>query len=93
MTDKKKVKAGRPAFFSDPDIDRLLAITVRLMTEHSVLTERVRTLESLLIESGVISRDQLESFEPSPEQDAEWAQERFRLIKDVLESGANVTKQ
>ncbi len=93
MTDKKKVKAGRPAFFSDPDIDRLLAITVRLMTEHSVLTERVKTLENLLIQSGVISRDQLESFEPSPEQDAEWAQERFRLIKDVLESGANVTKQ
>ena len=37
---QKKVKAGRPAFFSDPDIDRLLAITVRLMTEHSVLTEQ-----------------------------------------------------
>ena len=93
MSDKKKVKAGRPAFFSDPEIDRLLAITVRLMTEHSVLTERVKTLESLLIDSGAVSRDQLESFEPSAEQDAEWAQERFRLIKDVLESGANITEQ
>jgi hypothetical protein len=93
MRDKKAVKAGRPAFFSDPEIDRLLAITVRLMTEHSVLTERVKALESLLVESGAISRDGLEAFEPSPEQDAEWAQERFRLIKDVLESGANITKQ
>ena len=30
----------------------------------------------LLIESGAISRDGLEAFEPSPDQDAEWAQER-----------------
>ena len=49
MSDKKSVKAGRPAFFSDPEIDRLLAIIVRLMTEHSVLSERVKTLESVLI--------------------------------------------
>ena len=87
------MKAGRPAFFSDPEIDRLLAIIVRLMTEHSVLNERVKTLEALLIDSGAISRETLEAFEPSEEQDAEWGQERFQLIKDVLESGANITKQ
>ncbi len=93
MSDKKTVKAGRPAFFSDPEIDRLLAIIVRLMTEHSVLNERVKTLEALLIDSGAISRETLEAFEPSEEQDAEWGQDRFQLIKDVLESGANITKQ
>ncbi len=87
------MKAGRPAFFSDPEIDRLLAIIVRLMTEHSVLNERVKTLEALLIDSGAITRETLEAFEPSEEQDAEWGQERFQLIKDVLESGANITKQ
>ena len=93
MSEKKSVKAGRPAFFSDPEIDRLLAVIVRLMTEHSVLSERVTTLESLLIESGAITREALDAFEPSETQDAEWGQDRFRLIKDVLESGANVTKQ
>ena len=93
MSDKKAVKAGRPAFFSDPEIDRLLAIIVRLMTEHSVLNERVKTLEALLIASGAISPETLEAFEPSAEQDAEWGQERFQLIKDVLESGANIVKQ
>ena len=93
MSDKKTVKAGRPAFFSDPEIDRLLAIIVRLMTEHSVLNERVKTLEALLIDSDAISRETLEAFEPSEEQDAEWGQDRFQLIKDVLESGANITKQ
>jgi hypothetical protein len=93
MSDKKSVKAGRPAFFSDPEIDRLLAIIVRLMTEHSVLGERVKTLESLLIESGAITREALETFEPSEAQDTEWGQDRFQLIKDVLESGANITEQ
>ena len=93
MSDKKSVKAVRPAFFSAPEIDRLLAIIVRLMTEHSVLSERVKTLESLLIESGAITREALDAFEPNETQDAEWGQDRFRLIKDVLESGANVTKQ
>ena len=93
MSEKKSVKAGRPAFFSDPEIDRLLAIIVRLMTEHSVLSERVKALESLLIESGAITREALDAFEPNETQDAEWGQDRFRLIKDVLESGANVTKQ
>jgi len=93
MSEKKSVKAGRPAFFSDPEIDRLLAIIVRLMTEHSVLSERVKALESLLFESGAITREALDAFEPNETQDAEWGQDRFRLIKDVLESGANVTKQ
>ena len=93
MSDKKSVKAGRPAFFSDPEIDRLLAIIVRLMTEHSVLSERVKTLESLLIGSGAMTREALEAFEPSEAQDAEWGQDQYQLIKDVLESGANITEQ
>jgi hypothetical protein len=80
--DKKTVKAGRPAFFKDPEVDRLLAIIVRLMTEHS-----------LLIESGTLSDDALQTFEPSESQDNEWAQARIQLIKDVLESGANITEQ
>ena len=93
MSDKKAVKAGRPAFFYDPEIDRLLAIIVRLMTEHSVLTERVKALETMLIDADILSRDALESFEPDDAQEAEWSQARFQLIKDVLESGANITEK
>ena len=58
-----------------------------------MLSERVKTLESLLIESGAITREALDTFEPSETQDAEWGLDRFQLIKDVLESGANITKQ
>ena len=38
-------------------------------------------------------RTALEAFEPNEAQDAEWGQDRFQLIKDVLESGANITEQ
>jgi hypothetical protein len=35
----------------------------------------------------------MERFQPTQEQDAQWAEARFQLIKDVLESGANITQQ
>jgi negative regulator of sigma E activity len=63
------------------------------MTEHSVLTERVKALETMLIDAGILSRDALESFEPDDAQEAAWSQARFQLIKDVLESGANITEK
>ncbi|MGB0765983.1 MAG: hypothetical protein ACPGPG_12255, partial [Luminiphilus sp.] len=84
------VRGGRPSFFSNPESDRLLAIIVRLLTEHSVLAERVKTLEALLDQSGIISSDQIEAFEPNQDVDEAWMLARMQLIKDVLESGANI---
>ena len=86
----KTVRGGRPSFFSNPESDRLLAIIVRLLTEHSVLAERVKTLEALLDQAGIISSDQIEAFEPNQDVDEAWMLARMQLIKDVLESGANI---
>ena len=58
-----------------------------------MLNERVKALEELLMESGTLADDALQTFEPSESQDNEWAQARIQLIKDVLESGANITEQ
>lgn len=88
--DDKTVRGGRPSFFRNPESDRLLAIIVRLLTEHSVLAERVKTLEALLDQAGIISSDQIEAFEPNQELDEAWMLARMQLIKDVLESGANI---
>ena len=87
--DDKTVRGGRPSFFSNPESDRLLAI-VRLLTEHSVLAERVKTLEALLDQAGIITSDQIEAFEPNQDVDEAWMLARMQLIKDVLESGANI---
>ena len=88
--DDKTVRGGRPSFISNPESDRLLAIIVRLLTEHSVLAERVKTLEALLDQSGIITSDQIEAFEPNQDVDEAWMLARMQLIKDVLESGANI---
>ena len=88
--DDKTVRGGRPSFFRNPESDRLLAIIVRLLTEHSVLAERVKTLEALLDQAGIISSDQIEAFEPNQELDEAWMLALMQLIKDVLESGANI---
>ncbi len=87
----KRVQGGRPSFFENPETDRLLAIIVRLLTEHSVLSERLKALETLLERQGALDASVLAQFEPSPEQTDEWAMERLALIKNVLESGANIT--
>ena len=86
----KTVQGGRAAFFQHPESDRLLAIIVRLLTEHSVLSERVKTLEALLEENGVIAPGGIEAYQPTSDQETNWAGMRMQLIKDVLESGANI---
>ncbi len=86
----KTVRGGRPAFFDSPETDRLLAMIVRLLSEQSVLAERVKTLETLLDQLGVLTAEQIEQFTPSPQVDEAWMQTRMQLIKDVLESGANI---
>jgi len=68
----KRAKGKRPEYFDDPAIDRLLSITMALVGEVSVMRQRMDTIERLLDTKGVVSRDDIERFEP----DAEGAYER-----------------
>lgn len=86
----RKVRGGRNAFFENPETDRVLAMLLRLLTEHWTLKERVLTLETLLTESGVISAEALESFKPGPELDARWDAESFALVQAVIEASQNI---
>ncbi len=86
----RAVKGGRAAFFENPETDRLLAMLMRLVTEHWALKERVMTLEKLLVDHDVLSADAIESFTADPETDAEWDAESFALIQAIVESGKNI---
>ena len=86
----RKVKGGRAAFFDNPDTDRLLAMLMRLVTEHWALKERVLVLESLLAENGVLAADALESFRPDADLDARWDQESYALVQAIIEAGQNI---
>lgn len=84
------VRGGRNAFFDDPDVDRLLAMLMRLVNEHWVLTERVKAMETLLELHGVLPEGAVENFMPDGEQNAQWAAESYALIRSVVNSAQNI---
>lgn len=86
----RKVKGGRAAFFENAETDRLLAMLMRLVTEHWALKERVLVLESLLAENGILAEDALESFRPDADLDARWDQESYALMQAIVEAGQNI---
>ncbi len=88
----RKVEGGRRAFFENAETDRLLAMLLRLLTDHWALKERVMSLEQLLVEHGVLTQEQLESFEPATEVGAQWDQESYALVRAVIEAAQNIEK-
>lgn len=90
MSISRKVKGGRKAFFSDPEIDRMLARNARFMAEHWALKERLLTIEALLSERNILTAEDIDSYEPSAEQEADWDQQRDQFISAVMESGQNI---
>ena len=84
------IKGGRGSFFKNPEVDQLLAMVLTLMSEHSVLRERVMTLENMLEEAGVLPVTSVEQFVPDEETRTGWDDERMRLIRAVLEAGSNI---
>lgn len=54
-------KAPRPQFFDDPANDRLTAIITALTTEVAVLSDRLVTLEALLVEKSVLENEAVDS--------------------------------
>ena len=57
------VQHGRPVFFDDPAVDKLLAMVMALLGEVCVLRERLDTHERLMA-GGVLTREAVEAFVP-----------------------------
>ena len=88
----RDVRGGRSAFFEDADVDRLLAMLTRLMTEHWALKERVMVLENLLAERGVLDAQTIAEWQPPADVDAGWDAESFALVQSVMEAGRNIKR-
>lgn len=52
----------RPAFSSDPQVDRLMSIVMALATELSVTRDRLDTVERLAEAKGLFGRDEIDGF-------------------------------
>ena len=83
-----KAKGKRPWFLADPDIERVLSITMAVAGELAVLRQRLDAIETLLEERGSISRADIEAFAPSPAQRearGRWNQEYLARILRILQ--------
>ena len=90
-----KSKGGRPYFFEDPAVERVLNITMAVATEVAVLRERLDTIERLLEKGGFLSRADIEAYRPDDEAAAErqlwharYTARILRVVQQELEAVA-----
>lgn len=88
----RTAKGKRPQYFSDPAIDKLLAITVSVIGELAVLRDRLDTAERLIEQHDLFNRDEIEQFKPSTEQQQErdaWREQYldrvFRIVQAEID--------
>jgi hypothetical protein len=74
----------RPYFFSQPDVDRLLAIVMALVGELAVTRERLDTVERLLAAKSVLDRSEVEGYRPTEIAERERGQAQIEYIARVL---------
>ena len=70
-------------FFPDPHVDRLLGVVMELSSELYVLRDRMRTLEQVLEQNGVLTADDLRGATPSAEERAARLADRDALIERI----------
>ena len=82
-----KPKGKRPFFLKDPDVEKVLAVTMAVAQELAVMRERLDTVERLLETKGV-TQDDIESFTPTKEQAEQrgaWTQEYLARILRIYQ--------
>lgn len=83
--------AGKRPYFMDPEVERVLNIAMAAVQELAVARERIDTLERLLEAKGVLSRQEIEAFRPTPDQAAErglWMQEYLSRVLRIVQQEA-----
>jgi hypothetical protein len=83
--------AGRRPWFLDEDVETVLAITLAVSQELVVARQRVDTLERLLEEKDILSRQEIDSYAPDKGVAAErgiWTQEYIARVLRILQQKA-----
>ncbi len=88
-----KSKGGRPYFFDDPAVERVLNISMAIATEVAVVRERMDTIERLLEAKGLLHQSEIEAFVPTDDQaeerqlwHARYAARIMRIIQQEVEA-------
>ena len=80
---KRKAKGERPYFFTDPSIDKLLAMLMGLAGEVSVLRDRLDSVERLAEQNNVFTRTEIENYQPDEAALKERAERRAVFLGEV----------
>ena len=83
--------APEPAFFDNPAIDNLIAVTMELGAELWVQRERMRIIERILAEKGVVTAELIEQYTPSVEETAAVRAERDAFVQRLFGAFARET--
>jgi hypothetical protein len=87
--------AGKRPYFLNPEVERVMAIAMAIAQELAVARARVDTLERLLERKGIMTRSEIETFEPSPdeaEQRGLWTQEYIARVLRIVQQEAEQLK-
>lgn len=92
---RRTIRGGRPFFFSDPAIDKVLNMTITLASEVWALRERLSALEGVQIRQGALSATDIDDYEFTPEQEQRLGEQRrefienlFRVLQETVEAAA-----
>ncbi|WAC71983.1 hypothetical protein OU995_20740 [Roseateles sp. SL47] len=80
--------AGKRPYFLTPEVERVLAITMAAVQELAVARQRLDTLERVLEAQGVLSRADIECFQPDAQADTErtrWTQEYLSRVLRIVQ--------
>ena len=80
----RTVKGKRSQFYDDPSVDQMMTFLLELMAEVASLQERADTVERLLEEKGVVTRSDIEAYQPSAAVEAERTAWTSRFIERVM---------
>lgn len=86
-----KARGKRPWFFDDPDVERVLSITMAVAGELAVLRQRLDTIEELLETRGSVTRADIEAFVPDSahaERRGRWYQEYIARILRIVQQAS-----
>ncbi len=88
-----KAKGKRPYFLDNPEVERVMNITMAVAMEVGVMHERLDTIERLLAEKGILNATEIDAFEPNNEEviarqlwHARYIARVLRIVQQELEA-------
>jgi hypothetical protein len=81
---RRTIRGGRPYFFADPAVDKVLNMVVTLASEVWALRERVLAMETIGAARGAFKAGEVDSFDFPADVEQRLASERKEFIENLF---------